>query len=291
MTITLDSGILRLTVNPDVGGAVVRLDRLTEGGPEPLMRPGSAGERDPNRLAMYPLVPWSNRIGGGGFRWHGQDYRLATNLPGEPLPIHGDGWQQVWQVESQAQHELRLALRSCEQPPFDYRAELTYRLESDALEVTLSVTHLGESPAPYGLGLHPWFPRSAGARVEAAAEGVWEVDDDQLPTEWRRLLPSEPWDFSRGAALPTGKIDNLFTGWNGQAVLRWRDRGLVLEVSADTSRYLVFSPGEQADFFCFEPVSHEVDAHRGGDPQRQGLVELGAGESLSMRCRFRCLAS
>ncbi|MFQ3789409.1 aldose 1-epimerase [Halomonas sp. A29] len=290
MTMTLDNGELRLVVNPQVGGSVVRFDRLTECGPEPLMRPGSEDECDPNRLAMYPLVPWSNRIGGGGFAWRGRHYSLAANLPGEPLPIHGDGWQQAWQVEEQGDTWLRLGLRSREQPPFVYRAELTYRLEEAALEVTLAVTHLGESSAPYGLGLHPWFPRSAEVTVEAAAEGVWEVDAAQLPTEWRRLSPSEPWDFSRGAALPTGKIDNLFTGWNGRAVLRWPERGMALEVRADSSRYLVFSPNAQADFFCFEPVSHEVDAHR-GDPQRQGLVELGTEESLSMRCRFRCLAS
>lgn len=291
MTIILDNGTLRLTVNPDVGGAVVRFDRLTERGPEPLMRPGSAGEHDPNRLAMYPLVPWSNRIGWGGFSWRGQHYSLATNLPGEPLPIHGDGWQRTWQVEECDDTRLLLALRSREQPPFDYRAELIYRLEDDALEVTLIVTHLGESPALYGLGLHPWFPRSAEVRVDAAAEGVWEVDADQLPTEWRRLSAGEAWDFSRGAALPERKIDNLFTGWSGQAVLRWPERGVTLEVSADTSRYLVFSPGVHADFFCFEPVSHEVDAHHGVDPQRQGLLELGSGECHSMRCRFRCLLS
>lgn len=291
MLVMLDNGMLRLTVNPDVGGAVVRFDRLTARGPEPLMRPGSASERDPNRLAMYPLVPWSNRIGGGGFAWRGRHYTLADNMPGEPLPIHGDGWQRAWQVEEQGDTRLRLGLRSFHQPPFDYRAELTYRLENDALEVALAVTHLGESPAPYGLGLHPWFPRSAAVSVDAAAEGVWEVDDVQLPTEWRRLSAGEPWDFSRGTTLPERKIDNLFTGWNGRALLRWPERGMALEVNADTSRYLVFSPCEQADFFCLEPVSHAVDAHRSVDPQRQGLVELGRGERYAMRCCFRCLAS
>ncbi|MBW6392521.1 aldose 1-epimerase [Billgrantia antri] len=290
MTVTLDNGILRLVVNPTVGGAVVRFDRLGERGPEPLMRPGGDTERDPNRLAMYPLVPWSNRIGGGGFGWRGQDYRLAANLPGEPLPIHGDGWQQAWRVEEQGDTRLRLGLYSSHQPPFDYRAELSYRLADDTLEVALAVTHLGEAPAPYGLGLHPWFPRSAGVRLGAAAEGVWEVDAEQLPTVWRRLEASGQWNFSRGRGLPCDRIDNLFTGWNGRAVLSWPERSLTLEVRADTSRYLIFSPGEQADFFCFEPVTHDVDAHR-GDPQRQGLVELDRGECFSMRCRFRCLVS
>ncbi|WP_104202622.1 aldose 1-epimerase [Billgrantia saliphila] len=290
MLMTLDNATLRLMVNPGIGGAVVRFDRLTGRGPEPLMRPGSDSERDPNRLAMYPLVPWSNRIGGGGFAWRGRHYPLVNNLPGEALPIHGDGWQRAWQVEAQIPHELRLALRSREQPPFNYRAELAYRLEGDVLEARLAVTHLGVSPAPYGLGLHPWFPRTADVRVDAAAEGVWEVDADQLPTAWRRLEAPDHWNFSRGTSLPIGRIDNLFTGWSGRALLRWPERGLALEVSADTSRYLVFSPGAQADFFCFEPVSHDVDAHHFDDPQRHGLVILEEGERHEMRCRFRCIA-
>lgn len=287
MTITLDNGRLRLVVNPQIGGAVVRFDSLTERGPEPLMRPGSEAERDPNRLAMYPLVPWSNRIGGGSFAWRGQHYPLAPNLPGEALPIHGDGWQRTWQIETQTPHELRLALRSCEQPPFDYRAELVYRLDGACLEVTLAVTHLGKTPAPYGLGLHPWFPRSVDVRLEAVAEGVWEVDSTQLPSEWRQLTSEESWNFSYGSGLPVDRIDNLFTGWGGRSELHWPERGVTLQIEADASRYLVFSPGEQADFFCFEPVSHDVDAHHFDDPQRHGLVELGMGERHAMRCRFR----
>ncbi|RFA26571.1 hypothetical protein CAI21_16530 [Alkalilimnicola ehrlichii] len=157
MTIILDNGNLRLAVEPAAGASAARFDALTEQGPVALMRPGRERERDPNRLAMYPLVPWSNRIATGGFDWHGRRYDFAANLAGEPLPIHGDGWQRPWLVEARTQHEVRLTLRSNEQPPFDYRAELLYRLESESLIVELAVTHLGERSAPYGLGCIPGF--------------------------------------------------------------------------------------------------------------------------------------
>ncbi|TFH84742.1 aldose 1-epimerase [Billgrantia azerbaijanica] len=291
MTLTLDNGRLRLVVNPAVGGAVVRFDALTEQGPVALLRPGHDADEDPNRLALYPLVPWSNRIAAGGFAWRGRHHALAANRPGEPLPIHGDGWQRAWRVEAHEKHELRLSLRSSEQPPFDYRAGLRYRLEGESLVVVLSVTHLGKTPAPYGLGLHPWFPRSADVRLEAAAEGVWEVDDAQLPRAWRRLAANDAWNFSRAAALPGDAIDNLFTGWNGRAWLRWPARGVALEMTAGprASRYLVYSPGAEADFFCFEPIDHDVDAHHFADPLTHGLVELGQGERHAYRCRFRCV--
>lgn len=290
MTITLDNGMLRLVVNPAIGGAVVRFDALTEAGPVALMRPGTADEQDPNRLAMYPLVPWSNRISAGGFEWRGHHYALAANLAGEPLPIHGDGWQRPWRVEAHEGQELCLVLRSREQPPFDYRAELVYRLEAESLVVELAVTHLGEVPAPYGVGLHPWFPRSADVRLEAPAKGVWEVDAAQLPSEWRRLEAGEAWNFSASSILPEGKIDNLFTGWSGRALVRWPERGVALDIATapTETRYLVYSPGAQADFFCFEPVSHAVDAHHLGASEH-GLVELTAGQALRWHCRFRVL--
>ncbi|MBS9403521.1 aldose 1-epimerase [Halomonas sp. TRM85114] len=288
MTITLENGVLRLLVNPDIGGSVVRFDALTEDGPLALMRPGTEQEYDPNRLAMYPLVPWSNRISAGGFEWGGNHYALDANHIDEPLPIHGDGWQRPWRVEAHTAHELRLVLRSRDQPPFDYRAELTYRLMGHGLEVSLTVTHLGESSVPYGLGVHPWFPRSADTRIIASADGVWEVDEEQLPRDWRQLVGRDLWDFSRGRPLPDGQIDNLFTGWNGQARLEWPERGVALEISTKPcmSRHLIFSPGKHADFFCFEPVSHEVDAHHFDSPSRHGLIELAPRQSTAMTCHF-----
>lgn len=288
MTITLDNGALRLVVNPAIGGAVVRFDALTPDGAVALMRPGQDDDTDPNKLAMYPLVPWSNRIAGKGFDWRGQHYPLAPNLPSEPCPIHGDGWQKPWQVVSQTSDELHLKLYSSHQPPFDYRAELTYHLRGSGLEVVLSVTHLGDVPAPYGLGMHPWFPRTTDVHLQAPAEGVWEVDAEQLPTEWRVVTGKAPWNFIHASELPADKIDNLFTGWGGRARLYWPERGLVLEVTSELpdSRYLVFSPGSDAEFFCFEPVSHDVDAHHFADPQAHGLRELQCGQTLEQRCRF-----
>ncbi|SEP04703.1 aldose 1-epimerase [Aquisalimonas asiatica] len=289
MAIILDNGQLRLTVDPSAGGSVSRFDALTRSGPVPLMRPSSPGERDPMRLALFPLVPWSNRIAGGEVPWRGRRYGLAANRPGEPLPIHGDGWQQPWWVSGQEADWLRLTLRSREQPPFDYQAELIYRLAGTSLVVDLAVTHKGAGSAPYGLGLHPWFPRSADVRLEAPADGVWDVDADQLPSGWRALGADDPWDFRRPAPLPRDRIDNLFTGWDGRARLHWPARGVALEVTADVSHYLVFSPGQDADVFCFEPVSHVVNAHHLGAPEH-GLVELHTGERYASRYCFSWVA-
>ncbi|SDK52671.1 aldose 1-epimerase [Billgrantia gudaonensis] len=292
MSVRLNNDRLCLEVLPELGGCVVRFDALMPDGPKPLFRPGKRTSRDPNDMGLYPLLPWSNRIASGGFRWRGNQYGLTSNLAGEPLPIHGDGWQQPWDVAHATQDALRLTLRSARQPPFAYRAELDYRLEGESLCIALAVTHLGDAPVPYGVGLHPWLPRTPDTRLEAPAEGVWEVDDAQLPTRWRALDEADPWCFAAGRGLPAGRIDNLFTGWTGLAHVTWPSRGVALAVESDPAgaRYLVYSPGADADFFCFEPVSHDVNAHHFADPLAHGLVELLPGGTLSQAWRFTCLA-
>tara|TARA_R110001599_G_scaffold77015_2_gene210264 strand:- start:6824 stop:7708 length:885 start_codon:yes stop_codon:yes gene_type:complete len=294
MTVTLNNGQLRLEVNPSVGGSVVRFEALTEHGAVALMRTGQATECDPNQLAMYPLIPWSNRIAGGGFHWQGNDYSFAAELAGEPLPIHGDGWKREWQILEKTENTLCLGLRSNEQPPFNYTAELCYCLKDNQLAVSIEVTHLGKTPAPYGLGLHPWFVRTEGTRIEASAQGVWEVDAAQLPTRWRHIDTGEAWDFAKARPLPVDKIDNLFTGWDGYARLHLpqEDSALTLVVNAEpaVSRYLVFSPDKNADFFCFEPVDHDVNAHHYDDLSAHGLVELAEGEKHTYRCFFHWIS-
>lgn len=293
MSLTLENTLLRLEVAPEIGGSVVRFEALRKESVLPLFRPGTAGETEPNRMGLYPLVPWANRISGGGFEWQGEHYPLAPNRSDEPFPIHGDGWQQAWTVTHQTATQATLELESRHQPPFDYRALLIYRLDGATLTVELVITHQGEQPAPYGLGVHPWFPRSDDVQIDAPSDGVWEVDAEQLPTRWRAIGERPEWDFNRRAAgLPAEAVDNLFTGWSGHASLHWPTRDLTLYIDTDPAcpRYHVYSPGAAADVFCFEPINHDVDAHHYDDPLEHGLVELKQGQTVRARYRFQITA-
>ena len=79
---------------PETGGGLAAFNWIGAGGPLPLMRslPAGVTTPEPNALACYPLVPWSNRIGHGRFSFEGNTFQLAPNYPPEPYPIHGDGW-------------------------------------------------------------------------------------------------------------------------------------------------------------------------------------------------------
>ena len=63
--ITLANSHLRLDVAPALGGGITRFDWRHEGALVPIFRPCAEPrpDTDPNQLACYPLLPYSNRIG------------------------------------------------------------------------------------------------------------------------------------------------------------------------------------------------------------------------------------
>jgi galactose mutarotase-like enzyme len=197
--VPLASGPLAAEVLPGLGGS---LGNLAWRG-EPVLRGWDGRTRDPNAAALYPLVPWSNRISGGGFRHGGRFHALAANRGGEPFPIHGHGWLAPWTVVERVPGAVRLAHEHGVDGAFRYRATLDYALGGDGLAVTLAVTHEGGAPLPYGLGLHPWLPRDRGGPVllEAPASAVWLEGPGHLPAA-RLAPPPEEWDFGAARAAP-----------------------------------------------------------------------------------------
>ncbi len=282
MTLDLDLGDLHVAVTPDIGGGVARLDWRGV----PIFRPWDGTTHDPNALGCYPLVPWSNRISGGGIEAGGRFWSLQPNWTGEPYPIHGDGWRRPWQVERHAAAAIELTLESNEQPPFDYRAELTYALARHSLTMRLSIQHHGTVPVPYGLGFHPWLPRTRGMLLELPAAEVWLETSDHLPAGKVPIGKRPGWDFARLRPLPTDWINNGFSGWSGTARVLWPERDLQLKLAAtlELGTCIVYSPNEAATFFCLEPVSHPVDAHH--LPGAPGLRLLQAGERFEVACTF-----
>ena len=154
----------------------------------------------------------------------------------------------------------------------------------------LEVTNRAATTLPFGLGLHPWLPRTPDTRLTGAGE-------DGLAGG--RASPSRParfptrerpeWNFDLPHLLPDGWINNGFDGWSGAALIEWPSRGLSLGIEAsDMLRtYILYSPGRDASFFCFEPVSHVVDAHNlPGGPEANGLAILAPDEKAEISCRF-----
>jgi aldose 1-epimerase len=289
--LTIGDGVAEAAIVPDLGAGLASYDLVGAPQRAALFRPC----RDLSRtqafdLASNLLVPWSNRISGGGFRFAGQFFPLEPNLPGEPCPIHGNGFSSPWSVERLESNSAELSLRSDGPGPFRYEARAAYALTAGALTMRLSVRNLGAEPLPFGLGFHPWIVREPETRLEARAARVMLETRDHLPAGEAPVASRPEWNFASQRALPASWINNAFLGWDGRAGVLWPDRKLALDVTADPplSTFIVYSPGAEAGFFCFEPVTHPVDAHNlPGGPRANGLMILAPQEAMSATCRFR----
>ena len=288
----LNNARLNVQILPSVGGGLVRFDWCGRGEPIALMRPGDLSlattnsQSDPNQLACYPLLPWSNRIAEGGFEVEGRRVTLSPNRNDEPLPIHGSGWQRAWQVLRQNDHEALLVLEDSTPGGYAYRASLRYVLQDDALQIELQVTNTGSSAMPFGLGLHPFFPRHGDVALRAPAPQVW-INDGHSPLPVAVIDVPQAWDFSESRSLPEDGLNHGFQSWTGDAVISWPRLGLHLNVEADVDAFVIYTPAD-LDFFCFEPVDHAINAvHLPGGAVANGMTLLAPQASLARHFVFR----
>lgn len=232
-------------------------------------------------LASFPLLPFSNRIGGGRFTAAGRSVILPANSvqAGRPQTIHGFGWQAAWAVADAGPRHARLVHRhGGEAWPWPYVAEQHFRLADGELELALSLTNFGTSPMPAGMGIHPYFPR-AGAQLRLAVDGRWDNDADGLPTRWSPLEATPDW-------FGGDPVDHCFTGRAGPILLRWPDRALTMTPDPTLGHVIVYVPAGE-DYFCVEPVSHLTNAVNRDEPdEATGLRWLAPGETWTVTLHF-----
>src|SRR5260370_15841672 len=90
--LTISAGVAEAVIVPDLGAGVASYDLVSAAKRTALFRPcRDLSHARPFDLASNLLVPWSNRISGGGFPFAGQFHRLEPQHTGEPLPIPSDG--------------------------------------------------------------------------------------------------------------------------------------------------------------------------------------------------------
>ncbi|MEZ5702229.1 MAG: hypothetical protein R3E42_10250 [Burkholderiaceae bacterium] len=80
---------------------------------------------------------------------------------------------QPWTIERPSDDTLTMALqsRAFQGNPYHYEAEQTFRLVDGGLDQSVLLRHWGDEPLPYGIGLHPWFPRTPQTRISAPVRG------------------------------------------------------------------------------------------------------------------------
>lgn len=300
----MDSPILlasqRFTVGiaPKLGGTLLWFGTTGEAATE-FVRPTpvrALAEHNARATAGYPLVPYSNRIGDGRFRFEGVDYHLERNTSIPLHPIHGLGCIRPWNLrnlktvrtaEGATTSRAMLAFTHVSRGesdrawPWSFEAIQNYELDDEKLRWSLSITNRDTRSMPAGIGMHPFFPKSPRMAIQFGAKSVWRNDDRMLPLG-RTPVPAE-WNFSDARSVADLDVDNCFGGWSGSARLVWPERGWALALVADhVFGHLVVFTSPARDSIAVEPVSHANNALNLVDRYSDtGLVVLAPGETLA----------
>lgn len=325
--LTLTHGSAQVQIAPATGGALTSFTWRDH----PILRPTAQEMIDQGnvrRHACYPLVPYSNRIAHGLLTYGGEQHQLALNFGDHPHSIHGVGWQRSWQVLA---HDASSALLQYEHTPAgadhpddaDRRAwpwpfrvtqwfslgpddddadttttaagtattPNTRSIEGSALRIRLALTNTGTQRFPFGLGWHPFFPRFTDTMLGFTAKGVWETDATVLPTTLS--LPTDDFCFDPLRRIGSTILDNIYTGWPGEAVLDYPAQRHRVVMRGDTSApfFVVYVPPE-GEFLAIEPVTQMTDAFNlaeRGEPFT-GTRELGPGEAFSCTMEIKVRA-
>lgn len=286
--IVLENTEQRLGLLPELGGSAAfwEVRRDEQGTPWcPIWRPYAAGTTR-RVIANFALLPWSNRLPGGGLKVGDKFYPLPGPVQENLFPMHGTGWLHRWEISRQSGAEVEMSLLADQalDSPFHYRARQLYRLEGAQMLMRVEVTHLGAEPLPYGLGYHPYILRAPGQRLRFGAAGYWPASEG-LPHEHAEELPAE-WDFNQLRDIGSGLIDHNFHGCDARMTMERPDIDLRLDWHTtepqDLDTAILYRPTHD-EWFCYEPVTHITAAHT--RPGMPGLRLLAQGESMTLEVR------
>ena len=234
------------------------------------------------------LLPWPIRLRDGRWRWDGAELQLDVTSPETPTAIHGLVGAQPFSVLGTADGAVTVG--AVVEPrsgyPFRLAAALDYALAPDSLTTTVRVRNDGETPAPFGVGMHPY--------LSVGAERDGDVGQAELTLPVRTALELE-------GGLPTGRshpfdgdvgrigdraLDDALTDLvrddDGWARVRLRGPAGGLELAVDEAwRWLqvytgdTLPPGENRRGVAVEPMTCPPNALADG----ADLVVLAPGES------------
>jgi aldose 1-epimerase len=257
MSVELTGGGFRIVIEPALGGAIVAADWHDL----PIFAPRDPG-LDPLKTGCFVMLPFTNRIADGQFRFEGKEYRLPINNQEENVAIHGFSRDKPWSLTHCTENSVILVQHFAEKGnSYEYWARQGISLSDAGFQMEVSVCNAGERAMPFGIGLHPWFARSPGTKLAFASAGTFEKDARNLPVRplWQ-VSAFEPDQPEQLDDLPW--LDGCFVGWTSQQarILRTHEKVAIDIEATGALRHLhVFVP-DNRNVFCAEPVSHVPDA-------------------------------
>lgn len=268
----------------DVGGGVRQFSmggrRVLAGYAESEMTPRAHGTI---------LVPWPNRVEGGRYRHAGVEHQLDISEPALGNAIHGLARWARWSAIDESAESVELAYDLPPSPGYPFALQLAVRwtVSAAGLRAEHRAGNVGDTSAPFGLGVHPYLDLGGAALSDAwlqvPAERYLALNDRLVPTGAVSVEHS-PLDLRGGIKVGDLELNMAFTGLNrgsdGLARVLVRTPG-----GADAAVWMDESFGYLQIFGCpgfsgsgdalaVEPMTCAPDAFNSGD----GLIVLEPGE-------------
>jgi aldose 1-epimerase len=293
--VSLALGKARVELAPEVGGAIAE---FTFAGVDVLRRtPPAARTAGDVRRHVLSARPYSNRIANAP-RGRGRRRGTRAELGDHPNSIRlWVGSVTAWSATTRtsallALEHLRMACqyRAAMALPRDAVVQACGARGGSTLTVKLAIVNTGDAAFPFGLGLHPFFPRTAKTSLDFDVDGVWENDAMLLPI--RRVAIPPGWRHGLIAARREETLDNVFTQWKGLAMLTDPARPFDTGIAADRAAgfVVVYAPVAR-NFLAVEPVTHMTDAFnraaRGETGTGTRILAAGMGFSCTIRIFVR----
>jgi aldose 1-epimerase len=268
--VELRHGARRVLLAPHVGGAVAAFYETRGADVIHWLRPATdamLAAHNALGMASFPLLPYCNRIRDARFDFAGEQVDLSGDGNRFPHALHGNAWRRPWRVgeTDEASATLHFQHRPSDEAahhwPFAFDATQHVSLDADALRVTMTLRNLADRPMPFGIGHHPYFPRTANTVVRAQVDAMWHGTPDPLPTHLAAHGSVDALKSPEGLSADAFDLDNHFVGWNRTATIAWPDEGRSVTLSAEApfDFMVIYAPKILPDELCVEPVSNVAD--------------------------------
>ncbi|MSR55839.1 MAG: aldose 1-epimerase [Gemmataceae bacterium] len=238
------------------------------------------------RSGVPILFPFPNRIRDGLFVHKSRSYQLPKNDSTHANSIHGFSPRNRWRVvetgarmnEAWVQADFRIRTEAPEAAglwPGDGILSVIYRLTPEALRIEMRVINLGDSPFPFGVGLHPYFRLPAADAncsryvLHAPARSIWPLKAN-LPIGEKQPVPDElNWNNARmlaGTELDTVYSDLGVIQSDNEGLLHRASLGhdkkigqIEMWTSSDFRESVLYTPPHR-QAICIEPYTCVTDA-------------------------------
>ena len=257
--IALEGHGWRARLTPRHGAGLSALDwRAPDGAWHAILAPlADPAAKD---AGCFVMAPFANRIADGRFAFAGRAYQIPVNRPEEGMAIHGCARDRGWQTIEATATRAILALH-VDEPACPWRFDLEQRvtLTDGGATIALTITNRGPDPMPFGIGLHPWFPKAADSRLHFTTAALHRRDARGLPLAQADPQPG----FAPGTARPLARrpwLDGCAGDWSPRmAEIAGAGLRIALHATGALRHLQVYVPDDRATF-CAEPVSHLPDA-------------------------------